>query len=174
MKRYKTQSIAADEEELFAIAVLAKAEGLKPATAARQLLYRGIEGFLKDGKLRGESLEDELFEKLTTLINEEPRFEKAKIAVQSEVEEKRIEAKKKKKDPAMLDDNIPDPIAITEKLQDEGEKVDFKTVSRVLAGSAPEVSIELKNKIFAAAGLPLIDEEIEDNGKGTKKSNGTH
>jgi hypothetical protein len=182
MKRYKTQSIAAGDEELFAIAVLAKAEGLKPATAARQLLYRGIEEFLKDGKLRGESLEDELLEKLTVLINEEPRFEKAKAAVLSEEKKKSVEPKKKKgvknnfsedEDSAMLDDDIPDPVKITRKLKDEGVEVNFKTVVRVLSNDAPEVPLELKNKIFAAAGLPLIG-ETEDNGKDSKKSNGTH
>jgi transcriptional regulator with XRE-family HTH domain len=78
-------------------------------------------------------------------------------------------------DPPMSETDKPNSRKITRTLKDKGVDVDFKTVVRVLANDAPEVSIELKNKIFAAAGMPLIDTESnESNGKGSKKSNGSH
>jgi hypothetical protein len=87
-KRYDSISIGANEAEKEVIAILAKAEGAKPASIARQLLYRGIEEYLKDQKFKGQSLEHEIFRDLVDFINSETRLKKAKELIESEKAEK--------------------------------------------------------------------------------------
>lgn len=93
--RYETQSVAVSEDELILIGALAKWAGIKPATAARQLLYRGLEEFLKDQNLKSSEFEEDIFERLKALILSDPRLTRAFEAASSEQETKR-EAKIRK------------------------------------------------------------------------------
>src|SRR5579871_1933554 len=67
-KKESTQSIAVSEEEQLLIKILAKSKGLKPSTAARKLLYRGLHHFSLDRSLDQEKLEDEVIDSINELI----------------------------------------------------------------------------------------------------------
>lgn len=84
-KREETQSIAVSDEERFLLRVLAKSQGIKPATAARFLLYRGLAGYLRDHSLRGLQDETEIFTAMSTLIKTDARLKKAKELLESEI-----------------------------------------------------------------------------------------
>ena len=71
--REQTQSIAVNEEEKLLIEILAVANGSKPASVARSLLFRGLVQFIADRQVREPGLlEDEVRQQLADLISEDP------------------------------------------------------------------------------------------------------
>ena len=96
MKRYGSISIAANEDEKLIVETLAKNEGIQPSTLARQILYRGLEEFLKDQKFRGQLLEGEIFQTVTEMVERDAALQKAKAAVLVDRENKAREKAAKK------------------------------------------------------------------------------
>lgn len=97
-KKEETQSIAVSEEEKLLIAVLASAHGIKPATAARQLLFRGISGYLKDRSLQASELDTEIYAELVRLVDTDQRLSRIREVVKGEIAKK--ERKKNSQAPA--------------------------------------------------------------------------
>jgi hypothetical protein len=88
-KQEKSLSITVSDDEKFVARVIAKAKGIKPATAARQLYYRGLEGFLRDGELRGSRLEEEIRRDLEKMVGADATLARAAEVVRSEEEQKK-------------------------------------------------------------------------------------
>jgi hypothetical protein len=88
VKRYGVQSIAASDEEKLLIHTLALAYGVRPATAARFLLYRGLEAFLSDGNIKSPRLDVAVMEELEALVAHDRRLSQMKSVAEQEIQTK--------------------------------------------------------------------------------------
>src|SRR5437868_12218507 len=86
MARENTQSIAVEADEKLLLDVLARGNRTKPATLARQLLYRGLHDFLKDGGIHPDEEESEIKEALDKHIEKDKKLKRIKEKVLMERE----------------------------------------------------------------------------------------
>jgi hypothetical protein len=79
--KYKIVSVAVshDEKELFK--TIAKAANLKTGTALRLLIFRGLEGYLNDGKIAGEEFDVTIVGRLRKLVKTDPKLRRASALV---------------------------------------------------------------------------------------------
>ena len=95
MSKERVQSIAISEIEQTIIFVLAKSQGIKPATAARHLLMRGLGEYLKDRSLRPAKFDEEIINQLNKLILSDKTLRQAKLLVEAEIKSKRPRQRQK-------------------------------------------------------------------------------
>jgi hypothetical protein len=81
-KKEATQSIAVSADEKVAIEVLAIAARLKPATFARQIFYRGLSQYLEDRETYPAVRDDEIYQALAKLIDDDPTLARIKEVVE--------------------------------------------------------------------------------------------
>lgn len=81
-KKEATQSIAVSSDEKLTFEVLAVAEGMKPATFARNMLYRGLEQYLDDRQAHGPRLDTEVYASLLELIEKDKSLKNVKRVVE--------------------------------------------------------------------------------------------
>jgi hypothetical protein len=75
--KYANQGVAVSHVEKELIHVLAVAAGIKPGTAARHLLFRGLEGYLQDRNLSGEEFDVTIVARLQKLVATDPKLKRA-------------------------------------------------------------------------------------------------
>jgi hypothetical protein len=91
-KKEATQSVAVSEDEKQLLEVVAVANGMRPATAARHLLFRGLAAYLKDKQIRTLTFDEDILRDLRKLIREDPFHSRAAELVTAEVDRKRKQA----------------------------------------------------------------------------------
>src|SRR5438552_3936972 len=82
--KYANQGVAVSDVEKELVRVLATAAGIKPGTAARQLLFRGLEGYLQDMKLQGDEFDVTVVERLQKLVATDPKLKRAAEIVRAD------------------------------------------------------------------------------------------
>lgn len=83
LKRYNTQTIAFSDEEKDALEVLSIWSGIKPASLARSLFYRGIESFLQDKKLQSGRDENDIHADVDKLISADKEMKACRAIIEN-------------------------------------------------------------------------------------------
>jgi len=87
MTKEGTQSVALNAQEKLLIEIVAAAGNLKPATAARALLCRGLYLYLQDGAIHEPAaMEDDVFAVAAKRISEDATFRRAVLYVEKKRE----------------------------------------------------------------------------------------
>lgn len=95
--RYDNQSIALTSEEKESLEILHTWSGVRPATLARALYYRGIAAFLKDGKIKTAQDEEQLAVDLESYIDEHEQLRQARQIVRARKDREDAAINKKKR-----------------------------------------------------------------------------
>lgn len=74
--------MAVSSEEKLAIEVLALSERMKPATFVREIFFRGLHDYLKDGEPHAPDRDDEIYAEIVERISNSPELRKIQRLVE--------------------------------------------------------------------------------------------
>jgi hypothetical protein len=84
LRLYNSQTLSTTNEEKLFFEIVSMLEGLKPATVARRLMYRGLAQYLKDGQLRLPEPEPVIHAEMVKLVETDPTMKQIKQIIEQQ------------------------------------------------------------------------------------------